>query len=254
MVTAAESAIEFCGSWDLANRLIRGDDMHAVVGAQLAGWDYQEMLALLAVGDPEAIEFRQFGKVPNFGCMGGMTLPETLCLYGRNQGIKGITPEIAQQALEACRTANPDIQRLLDWVKYECPKGEDGYDVPIPGTGLIRANASGPAAANTLFQGRGAAVELYVGWELWKAQNDKHNPLHDAKMCNFIHDEFIFDTPESIAQDAAHEIDRIMCIAGRKVCPNVPLKADVTLMRRWSKKASSALQDDGTYTIWDVAA
>jgi DNA polymerase I-like protein with 3'-5' exonuclease and polymerase domains len=72
--------------------------------------------------------------------------------------------------------------------------------------------------------------------KLWEAQND---PLHDASSYYAIQDELIFDTPEPIAQDAAREIDRIMCIAGRKVCPNVPLKVDATLMRRWGKKAPS---------------
>jgi hypothetical protein len=182
-------------------------------------------------------EFRQFGKIPNFGCLGGMTYAPTLAVYARRQGIR-ITVAQAERVLEAWRRGNPDGQALLDWVKRQ-PKSGYGFDIPIPGTGLIRRGAPFCAAANTLFQGYIAAVE---GECMWAFEELAEDPEHVLSVCpgvNFIHDEHAFEVPIGLQSDAARAILEVMVNVPKELLPDVRMSSEITAMSVWSKNAKS---------------
>lgn len=287
---AAQNAFTYLGRHHMLDMLNAGIDLHVHVGCAVhGGISYEELSAKIEAGTYEQIggggdispeeyaalpermrhhfkpysEYRQFAKIPNFGCLGGMSYPPTLAIYARRQGIR-MTVDQAEHVLGAWQSANPDGQALLDWVKYDLPKWGHGFEVQIPGSGLVRRGAPYCAAANTLFQGLIAVLEGHVGWELMSAQLDPSHPLgQDCHMVNFVHDEFIQEVPEWYVTPAAQATLEIMTgPIVKRFLPDVKLGAEVTAMRRWSKKAKSKwVGSDGkphkefapgrSLTIWD---
>ena len=66
----------------------------------------------------------------------------------------------------------------------------------------------------------------------------------------FIHDEFLVEVPEHTAHECALAVQQIMEDAGRKWCPDVPVRAEPALMRRWSKGAEPKWSN-GRLIAWE---
>jgi len=143
----------------------------------------------------------------------------------------------------------------------------------------VRGKLHGPAAANTLFQGLAAdgakrAVkaltrEMYLkGDALAAALSDSpdaektlaglrekfgsslESPLFGSRLCIFAHDETILEIPESVAHEAAYRQAEVMVAEMRGVVPDVKVKAEPALMRRWYK-AAEAVFKDGKLVPWE---
>lgn len=85
LVTHAQSCLWLLGWSKLADALNSGIKVHDALGASMAGWSYDEMIARVKVGDKLAKSFRQAAKPANFGFPGGMGAPK-LVLQQRKQG------------------------------------------------------------------------------------------------------------------------------------------------------------------------
>lgn len=254
LVTAAQGAVSLLNRWDMADKLNAGKDLHVLVGADIAGASYEECLAgykAKAMGPKNKPwkEYRQLGKVPNFGCLGGLTRAATLAIYARGQGVR-MTEAEAEAVLASWRRANPDGQALLDYVKWRLPKWGHGFAVPIPGIDLVRRGAPFCAAANTLFQGRAAVLEAHVGWAIYCATQDPASPLYGSHLVHFVHDEFILEVPIGRQTEVGLELGRIMRDAAQPHVPDVKIDSEVTAMNCWSKKAEP-LWKDGELLIWE---
>ena len=57
--------------------------------------------------------------------------------------------------------------------------------------------------------------------------------------------------PEAEAPELLKEQERIMLEEMRFVIPDVKIKAESALMRRWSKKASAVFGPDGRMAVWE---
>jgi DNA polymerase I-like protein with 3'-5' exonuclease and polymerase domains len=66
----------------------------------------------------------------------------------------------------------------------------------------------------------------------------------------FVHDEIIFETPESKGALAAAELEKVMIAAMERWTPNIPAAASATLMRYWSKKAKPIFEE-GELVPWE---
>jgi hypothetical protein len=242
LVCAAQSAIDYLGRHDMADKINAGVDLHVLVGADVAALDYDLLLELIAskalqpCGQPYK-DFRQFGKIPNFGCLGGMTYAPTLVIYARRMGIH-IDLSMAERVLAAWRHKNPDAGALLDWVKCRLPKSGGGFDVPVPGIGVTRKGAPFCAAANTLFQGRAAVMASHAGWALVRDCEQGLLRKLGAFAVNFVHDEWILECPRNRVTEVAVRVRSIILSSAKPYVKDVALDSEVCAMSRWTKNVS----------------
>jgi hypothetical protein len=83
LVTLADLCVEHLGIDTMARKLRSGVDMHAEIGADVLGCDYEEIQRRRKAKDPVAIDARDCGKPANFGLNGAMSNPKTFALYAR---------------------------------------------------------------------------------------------------------------------------------------------------------------------------
>ena len=94
--------------------------------------------------------------------------------------------------------------------------------------------------------------ECYTGKsELWKGEGV--SPLYGCRMVAFIHDEFVLEVPEALhlAQAAVARLVEVMVEGMALYVPDVPIKAEPTLMRRWYKEAEPVWGPDGKLLVWE---
>ena len=73
-------------------------------------------------------------------------------------------------------------------------------------------------------------------------------------MAAFIHDEVLVEVPEAPDYRAvAEDVSRIMVEAMRNVCPDVDIRTECAVMRRWSKHAKAAYDPQGRLIPYEDA-
>jgi DNA polymerase I-like protein with 3'-5' exonuclease and polymerase domains len=138
----------------------------------------------------------------------------------------------------------PEMPNYFKWVTAQ------GDTVEQFVSKRVRGGCSGPAAANTRFQGLAAdgakAALVKMTEEMYL---DTQSPLYGSRLMVFAHDETIIEIPEEKAHEAAHRQAEIMISEMRKFVPNVKVKAEPALMRNWTKSAE-AKYVDGRLVCW----
>jgi len=114
------------------------------------------------------------------------------------------------------------------------PGGWSLYDVPIPGTKIIRRNATRTAAANTGFQGYGMQT---AGEALWLLFCDYLRSKLPGRLCAFVHDEIGADCKIDDIDQVRWLIEKRMVEAAEKVLPDVKMRVESVASDRWSKTA-----------------
>jgi hypothetical protein len=96
--------------------------------------------------------------------------------------------------------------------------------------------------------------ESYVGYsELWtREEHATPSPLYGCRMVAFIHDEFVLEVPEAVdqARAATTRLLEVMVKGMGIYVPDVPIKAEPTLMARWYKEAEPVYDDAGNLLVW----
>lgn len=119
-------------------------------------------------------------------------------------------------------------------------------------SGRIRANITFTAAANTFFQGLAADGAKRALCSVVRAQyTQPESVLFGSRNILFAHDELIGEICEEVAGPGVDEISRLMVEAMRTVCPDVVIKAEPTLMRRWYKAAKLVRDANGVVIPWE---
>ena len=154
-----------------------------------------------------------------------------------------------------------------------------------PGSGRLRGGVGFCDGCNTVFQGLAAdgakwaffcmQMECYTGTSpLWLEATGKtmwsgmiplgapldsespwteKSPLYGSRGVIFVHDEFLIESPEWCAHEAALRLQQVMEEGMRRYLPDIPVKAGPSLMRRWSKKAKATYGPDGRLIPWEDA-
>ena len=136
----------------------------------------------------------------------------------------GRTKELAADI--AARRGSSDLQDALDRDRV----------VTIP-TGRVRAGCSYTESCNWPFQALAADGAKLALYRLERA---------GYRTAAFIHDEVLVEVPEAPDyRDVAEDVSRIMVEAMREVCPDVEIRTECAVMRRWSKHAQATCDPQG---------
>lgn len=258
--TLAQTTYELFGRSAMRDALIADRDPHVLFAAQLANTDYASMLARVAGGDAQARGLRQLAKAWNYGKGGGMGVAK-MVQTSRKQGVKFC---VVGGVSAVCRG-----ERLTEWngreIKPTCidclrvaVRADDGYFTAWPemrdyfdlitretrGTGAIRGYAFTRAGctftngSNFRFQHRAACLQADALWQLAReCYVERQSPLFGCRPVITPYDQTLAEAPAHRASAAADRLAAVMRSAGERVCPDVPIKVEPVITRRWLKDA-----------------
>lgn len=250
--TLAQVCMWVLGFSTLGEALNAGRDPHLIMASAILKIKYEEAKARREAGDAEVDNARTAGKGVNFGRAGGLSAKTFVVYAWTNYRIR-LTLEEAQELLDIYDQTWKEMPAYFRWVKglkdvYFYKKDEETgreisrYNLVQPWSGRLRAGMSYCAACNSPFQGLGADVAKLALWLVWKAtmglsELGENDPLFGCRIVNFVHDSIMTEAPRARAHAAAVRQKELMDLAGRIVLPNVPVKADMLVTERWSKKS-----------------
>ena len=261
LVTLAQVQLNWFKHSALADAINAEQDVHIRMAARFAGSNYEDFFARRKT--PEVKKLRQAAKPANFGLPGLMGAPR-LVLTARSQydvrfcehvdGGKCI--DHPRLTVWKARTIAPTCQRCLELaVKIieawhaEWPEMRDYLSVctrlvkeeqliPLAGNGMELWTDNGGTACNAQFQGLAAQASKRALYEVCRQSYIGPGILHgNCRPVVFLHDEILAEVREEVAGECADEIAKVMVSAMRKYTPDVLVKAEPCLMRRWFKGA-----------------
>lgn len=202
----------------------------------------------LARGDAErAKELRYRAKTANFGYAGGMG-SEKFVKYAKNSGVI-ITSQDAKDLRVAWLEQWPEMPKYFAYVSNMIG-GNSAITLTHPRSGFKRANCFYTDTCNAFFQTLANHSNKDELWQVTKrCFNDPASFLYGSRPVLFVHDEIILETPEEAGHDAAMEIEDVMAETMEKWTPDIPTKAEATLMRCWSKK-TKRIFENGKMIPW----
>jgi DNA polymerase I-like protein with 3'-5' exonuclease and polymerase domains len=249
--TIAQSCLNIVGKSRMAEFLNSGRDLHGEIASQLLNISYDEVIRRKA--DPEDEEIylaRQTGKVANFGLNAGLgwrgLIMEALTKYTIT-----LTEQESKHLIRVWRETWPEFNDFFKWVRAQtqhhnamtfCHFKSNRYRGLMPYT----------VACNSPSQGLGADATKAALYELSKACYVGPSLLLGSRPVNYIHDEFLVETPEDDqAHDRAIEMARIMTETANLWIPDVPTTATPLLCRRWSKLAKPTYDSNQRLIPWE---
>jgi hypothetical protein len=108
-------------------------------------------------------------------------------------------------------------------------------------TGRVRGKVGYTQAKNTPFQSLAADGAKLALWELL---------YHGFRVVGFVHDELLVELPDQggyVEQAVCERVKRVVCEAMARVTVSVPVDAEYTLSRCWSKEAKLLVRDGRVY-------
>lgn len=153
----------------------------------------------------------------------------------------------------------PEVREYHAWVSGRVefgPVGGAPGDMPCHGTTRIRGGCSFTDGANHGFQALAADGAKYalrcVTRECYLGTNgqEQASPLAGSRPVLFLHDEIVAEVPDYLAHLAGPRMASLMVAAMREYVPDVAIKAEPALMRRWYKDAEPRYAD-GRLAPWE---
>lgn len=275
MSTLAQVCLWALGYSKLADAINADIDPHSLFAAEMTGVQYEEFLRRKA--EPEFAGKRYSAKAANFGFPGLMgpvafvvakkregekvcewTFRDGRCGEEKVREWKGreMDAPMCRRCIEEASNLRafylrqwPEMPNYFKWVQAE------GDTVEQFVSKRVRGGCSGPAAANTRFQGLAAdgakAALVKMTEEMYL---DSSSPLYGSRLMVFAHDETIVEMPEEKAHEAAHRQAEVMVTEMRRFVPDVKVKAEPALMRHWSKSVTTKYDANGRLIPWEDAA
>jgi DNA polymerase I-like protein with 3'-5' exonuclease and polymerase domains len=274
MSTLAQVCLWALGYSKLADAINADVDPHSLFAAEMTGAQYEDFLKNKERAEEKG--YRQAAKAANFGfpgMMGGVsfvtakkTEGEKVCEWTYRDGQCGsekvrqwkgrdLDSPFCKRCIEEAEKLRqfylrqwPEMPNYFKWVQAE------GDTVEQFVSKRVRGGCSGPAAANTRFQGLAAdgakAAIVKMTEEMYL---DSSSPLYGSRLMVFAHDESILEIPEEKAHEAAHRQAEIMVSEMRRFVPDVKVKAEPALMRHWSKSVTTKYDANGRLIPWEQA-
>lgn len=256
------------GSSKMRDALIRGEDLHLKVAAEILGIEYKIAVMRHKTGDPEIKKARQLAKVANFGFPGGMGPKKLVVSAGISNPELGLDLEMAYSLQQSWFKAWPEMGEYFKKIGMETDEdrlltifesvfkdkfGEDYLHIlrQLPlyivqeESNRIRGGVTYCSAANSYFQGLAADGAKQALWDVGvKCYMDSESPLFGSRIVIFLHDELILEVPESHAHEATMELKKVMEESmAMWIKGDIPITCTPALMRRWYKGAEEVIVD-----------
>jgi hypothetical protein len=229
LVALAQVELDLFGRSALAEALQAGIDVHAQFGADMLGIP----LADFDKNRPEHKLARQGGKAWNFGKPGGMG-QDRFIKWARKTYRVELTPEEERTHTRRWKARYPEHDLFFRYVKSRSDR--DGlHTIKVPRCGHVRGGMRFPDACNTHFQTLGAYIAKRSLWKLFVASIDPASPLYGIFQVLFVHDEHVSVCPIGRGAIVIPEQERLMIEASRELAPDVPIKIESIVTRRYKK-------------------
>jgi hypothetical protein len=230
----------------------------------------------LAAKEEAVKNIRQAGKAGNFGFPGMMAEAKfviaqkkagySVCEWFFNDGRCGenrifeyrdqpLEMPLCKRCVEQAREIRAtylkrwrEVQKYWSWVMSKL-RTDDAITQFV--SLRVRGSPHGPAAANTLFQGLAADGAKRAVIQMTKEMYSGDGPLLGSRLVLFAHDETIIEIPEERAHDAAMRQAEVMVEQMKTCVPDVKVKAEPALMRRWYKGAEAVYDANGRLVPWE---
>lgn len=239
LVSLAQVCLDKFGKSALADAINNGIDPHLWMGAHLLQMSYEEAKQKLAEEkrqneSGQVSQARQMAKAANFGFPGGLGIKRFVG-YAQGYGLD-IDHHFAAKLKRLWLRTWPEMERYFKWINDQSTG--DWIYLQQHRSNRIRGKMTFTQAANTLFQGLTADGAKAALWEVARRQYTvQDSALYGTRTVNFVHDEIIIECDEKIAHDVAIELCEVMIEQYNRFTPDVPVDAEPTVMRFWSKKA-----------------
>jgi len=255
LVSFAQVCYRLFGFSEMREAILRGEDLHVRAGSNLLGMPYEEAMRKRKAGDPHVNAIRQLSKAANFGFLGGMG-SRRFTGYAANY-LRGT--DLTVDEAESARLKHlwtgwwPETKLYFEWVRQQQDDETGLYYAVHPVTGRARGGMFYTACANNTFQELTAFGAKAAAYDVARAQHIKPDSLlYGTKTLAFIHDELILEMPEDeLLTKRCRELVRVMCKAYNRYTPDVPVSAEATAMRVWSKDAKARHDAAGNIIIWE---
>ncbi len=270
MCTLAQVNYTWQGYSAMRDAINAGHDLHSRLAARLEGITYEEALARRKAGDKHFNNMRQSAKPINFG-KGGLMGDAKVVFTARKEGVRFCELAGVQEKCGTSgkvtewngRTISPTCIECLHLAKrygeiwfQEFPEmkeyhrrvialaraGERGTPLVSEVTGMLRLETSANACANHFFQSLASAGAKHASWLLSKEMyTDPSSVLYNnSRLVVFVHDETFTELREPVAHECALRQAEIMIKGMSEFCPDVTIRAEPALGRRWFKGMEKA--------------
>jgi hypothetical protein len=130
----------------------------------------------------------------------------------------------------------PEIPEYFEWVKCHDGIEDQLASIVSPGTGYLRGGLNASALANHSFQSLAGFGAKHALWKVSReCYTDRASPLFGSRPMVFAHDEIISELIETRAHEAANRQAAVMISAMREFVPDVTIRAEPAIARRWFK-------------------
>jgi hypothetical protein len=215
---------------------------------------YAILNAARKAGAPWAKDARQLAKALNFGLPGGLGAA-TFCAFAKATYGVHVEEADAMRLKPAWLQKWTEAQPFFNHVSAMQGFGGQTFTVTLPRSGFVRAGCRFTSGCNTTFQGpaaRGAKEAMFLLARACYDPTAKDAALYGSRPVLFLHDEFILEVPahRERAHAASLRVQELMLQGMRRFVPDVPVKAEPTLMERWYKEAEPVYGADGVLELW----
>ena len=256
LCTWAQACLDLVGTSDLADAIRAGLDPHVDMGVEILraegrDVDYAACNKARKAGEAWAKDARQLAKAANFGLPGGLGAATFVAYAHATYGVE-LTEQKARDLKNIWRAKWREADYYFTYVSALQPFGGLPFRVTLPRSGFVRAGCTFTSGCNTFFQGTAARGAKEAMWLLTQACYGNDPALAGCRPVAFIHDEFILEVPahRERAHLASERVQALMIEGMQRFVPDVPVKAEPTLMARWYKEAEPVWGPDGVLELW----
>lgn len=222
-------------------------DPHCYFAGHMTKRSYEESVALHKSGDPDFALKRLIAKNIMFALPGGVGARKFRWMAAQ-AGIILSLEECYFYKQEWLDTF-PEFVQFFQYITWLSNNGKPFRQFVSQ---RIRSGLGFCDGCNTPFQGLGGDISKFALFLVSMASYaEPASPLFGSRPVVLVHDEIVAEHPIAVAHEANMEVMRLMNLAFEAFCPDVPSKAEPTLMTHWIKKAKPRYVD-GRLTAWDL--
>lgn len=247
LCTLAETMFFLFGRSTLGDVLNTGKDPHLEMVPPLLQRAEEEIFAIYKNPDHRMYGWvknaRNATKVANFGFPGGCGA-ETFVSYAlQSYGVE-VSIDQSRQLRRLWFDRWHDMPEYFSYISRLVDAGEQ---IVLPYSNRARGRCSFTEACNIMFQGPGSDIAKTAGWLVMRAcyvEPDSVLYQANARIVNFVHDEFILECDAGWEHEVAAGLERLMLLGAEPWLKHVRIKVESVAMKFWSKDAKRKYENE----------